>query len=559
MTRRVLRVRVVRARVVRARVAVRHLALVSLCAGVALISACIHTFWRTDARAVRPASANDAPYELRTPVKVHLLDGSTLVFPSGVRVSATGLSGGARRFLLLQDESTPVLSVDVPMDSVVGVEAFEAKLLAASTVTVSVAATAVGAVGTVALLKALFGSYPTLYSDSSSGSLLQAEGFSYAIAPRLEHRDLDPLSVRAGPDGVVRLELRNEALETHRLNHLELTAVRHGAHEIVVPDQRGRVVSVDRPFAIRRAVDRRGRDVRALLDAADGRLFATDSTTLLMARESDLDDWIDLDVDGLPAGDSLVLVLRLRNSLLNTVLLYDGMLGGRDATDWMSETLQTLPAAIALSRWYTRTMGMHLSVDGAPAPVPVDGRASHARLSDVGPLAFRDVAVVLPRSHADAASARIRLRFVADNWRIDQVRVAGAFRRPVTTRVALSRVMVPVPDDGGAARPDTAAVGALAAADSRYYETRPGQRVLLEFAHADATPSPGAQADSVTRYLISWQGWYREWVRGAWLASPSRVSAFVPNDAAVATALAQWRTRKTAYEQAFYATRIPVK
>lgn len=554
MTRRVMRVRVVRVRA-----AVRNLALVSLCVGVALISACIHTFWRTDARAVRPASANDAPYELRTPVKVHLLDGSTLVFPSGARVSATGLSGGARRFLLLQDESTPVLSVDVPMDSVVGVEAFEAKLLAASTVTVSVAATAVGAVGTVALLKALFGSCPTLYSDSSSGSLLQAEGFSYAIAPRLEHRDLDPLSVRAGPDGVVRLELRNEALETHRLNHVELTAVRHGAHEIVVPDQRGRVVSVDRPFAIRRAVDRRGRDVRALLDAADGRLFATDSSTLLMARESDLDDWIDVDVDGLPAGDSLVLVLRLRNSLLNTVLLYDGMLGGRDATDWMSETLQTLPAAIALSRWYTRTMGMHLSVDGAAAPVPVEGRASHARLSDVGPLAFRDVAVVLPRPHADAPSARIRLRFVADNWRIDQVRVAGAFRRPATTRVALARVMVPAPADGGAARPDTAAVEALAAADSRYYETRPGQRVLLEFAHADDTPSPGAPADSVTRYLISWQGWYREWVRGAWLASPSRASAFVPNDAAVATALAQWRSRKTAYERAFYATRIPVK
>lgn len=559
MTRRVMRVRVVGARAVRVRAAVRNLALVSLCVGVALISACIHTFWRTDARAVRPASANDAPYELRTPVKVHLLDGTTLVFPSGARVSATRLSGGARRFPLLQDESTPVFAVDVPMDSVVGVEAFEGKLLTASTVTVSVAATAVGAIGTVALLKALFGSCPTLYSDSSSGSLLQAEGFSYAIAPRLEHRDLDPLSVRASPDGVVRLELRNEALETHRLNHVELTAVRHGAHEIVVPDQRGRVVSVDRPFSIRRAVDRRGRDVRALLEAADGRLFATHSTTLLMASESDLDDWIDVDVDGLPAGDSLVLVLRLRNSLLNTVLLYDGMLGGRDATDWMSETLQTLPAAIALSRWYTRTMGMHLFVDGAAASPPPDGRASHARLSDVGPLAFRDVAVVLPRPHADAPSARIRLRFVADNWRIDQVRVAGAFRRPATTRVALSRVMVPAPADGGAVRPDTAAVDALAAADSRYYETRPGQRVLLEFAHADDTPSPGAHADSVTRYLISWQGWYREWVRGAWLANPSRASAFVPNDAAVATALAQWRSRKTAYERAFYATRIPVK
>ena len=30
-------------------------------------------------------------------------------------------------------------------------------------------------------------------------------------------------------DGVVRLELRNEALETHFLNHIELLSVRHAA------------------------------------------------------------------------------------------------------------------------------------------------------------------------------------------------------------------------------------------------------------------------------------------------------------------------------------------
>jgi hypothetical protein len=45
------------------------------------------------------------------------------------------------------------------------------------------------------------------------------------------------------------------------------------------------------------------------------------------------------------------------------------------------------------------------------------------RLPDTGPIAWKDVAVLIPvPQHGD--SMRVRLSFVTDNWRIDQVAFA---------------------------------------------------------------------------------------------------------------------------------------
>ena len=55
---------------------------------------------------------------------------------------------------------------------------------------------------------------------------LQAELFSNSIAPLFEMRDRDVLpdaALRA--DGSLRLEIRNEALETHYIDHLAVEAV----------------------------------------------------------------------------------------------------------------------------------------------------------------------------------------------------------------------------------------------------------------------------------------------------------------------------------------------
>jgi hypothetical protein len=522
-------------------------------AAMASIAGCIHTFWVTEARRISlPKDPGaDGQYGIRSPLKAHLADGGTVVFREGATISGGQISGTGVAYSLLDDVHSTVRD-RVPLDSVVGVETFEGKALMAQSITVSVAASVITAAATIGLLKVLFGSCPTVYADTGNGAELQAEGFSYAIAPLLEHRDVDPLNVRVGTDGIIRLELRNEALETHFINHIELLAVRRPHDVSVVPDQSGKLVTVGATTALASARDRAGRDVRAELAQVDGKLFATASATVSSAHAGDLDDWLDLEANDLAVGDSIAVVLRLRNSLLNTVLLYDGLLDGRDAPDWLTDGLQHIGTAYDVARWYTRTMGMHATIEGVPL-VGANAR-EHARLGDVGPIAFRDVAIVLPRPVRDAGRVRVRLRFVADDWRIDRALIAASVTRPVATTVRLTRVVVPSPSQGGSPVSDTAALRALRDADDRYLQTQPGQRMTLEFATRRTTPD-----DSATTYLIAWQGWYREWIRGSWLAAPKRTTPWIPGDSAVSTALTTWRATRDGMERAFYSSRIPVR
>lgn len=531
---------------------VRRVTGLLLVAGTMFTTACIHHFVTPGVQSVGRPSGDR--YDLIfSPLKVHLADGSTVIYRKGARVQADRIMGTGEHYPLLS--KTGRQRGDVPMDSVVGVETFVDNTLVLQTLAVSTAATAAGFVTAAVLAVAAFGSCPTVYADTGTGPVLEAEGFSYAISPLMEHRDLDALRVRPGADGIIRLELRNEALETHFINHVEVVAVRHAAGERVVPDQGGRPVTV-RDFArVTGARDRAGRDVQEALASRDGVLFSTAPSVMRGTREGDLDDWIDLDVAELPPGDSIAVVLRLRNSLLNTVLLYEGMLGGRDAPDWLARDLQHIGRTIDLARWYTRTMGMRLTVDGVPLPTD-EAFEGHARLGDIGPIAFRDVAVVLPRPAIDSRAARIRLRFVADNWRIDEVRVAGAVSRPVSSTLAVDSVIVPTPATGVGPVVDTPAVSAIADADDRYLETRPGQRMTLVFG-GEASPPPAG--DSTATYLIAWQGWYREWIRGEWLAKPTRTEPFVPGDGAMLTALRRWQAKQESFERDFYSSTIPVR
>lgn len=513
---------------------------------------CFHAFWRTEAVAVHRPPAGTALVTVSTPLKAHLLDGSTVVFRHGGTIGHNAIDGSGEHFDFMKSAASGAAAqMAVPFDSIVGLETFEGKQLVAQSLVVSGALTALTGAAVGLLAVAIFGSCPTVYADTGSGMTLEAEGFSYAIAPLLEQRDLDPLRARPDRDGIIRLELRNEALETHYINNIELRAVSHRAGSRAIPDQSGHLVVVDGFHPLVSARDRIGRDVRPILAAPDGNLFASASGTIDHAREGDLDDWIDIEAHDLEPGDSVAVVLRLRNSLLNTVLLYDGILGGHDAPEWLETGLQRISTAIDLSKWYMHTMGMRASVEGIE-PSSFD-TPWNARLGDVGPIAFRDVAMVLPRPTRNATSIRVRLRFVADDWRIDHAIVASDVSRPVPTTIPLEHVFIHT-DSTARAIDDTAAVSALRDADGRYLQTLPGQRMSLEF-KPPKLDAPG----TTTTFLIAWQGWYREWIRGRWLAEPSRTSPWTPGDAAVLTALRQWRSKQNELERAFYSTRVPVR
>lgn len=511
-------------------------------------SACVNVFWRTEPRDLSTSTKRgDTTITITTPIKAHLRSGETVLFVKGGVVSTTHVAGTAQRYAFMSALPQPAAPTTIPLDSIVGFETFDAKVQAGPTAVVSLAATAAGIFGTALLAIAIFGSCPTIYADTGSAAVLQAEGFSYAISPIFRQRDIDPLTVARTAEGTVRLELRNEALETHYVDHLELTKVRHARSEFVVPDQHGQVVAVSSLQPPIRAVDRGARNVMPLVLEADEQLFATSPSRLAIAHAGDLDDWIDLDAgldrqNAAQHGDSIAIVLRLRNSLLNTVLLYEGMLSGAAAPDWLASGIRQPAQAVALGSWYRQRMGLRVSIG--------DDTVS-ARIGDIGPLAFRDVAIVVPRPRT-SEHARIRLRFVADNWRIDQIRIATHVRRPATERLTVQRVKAPT--TGGTLVHDTAAVRLLSAADQQHLETRPGQRMVLEFDDLVATPP-----DSATRYLVVWQGWYNEWIRPGWINAPNRTRAFVPGDSALGESLVRWRTRKSEFEQQFYSTRIPTR
>jgi len=501
---------------------------------VLLVSACIHVYQSIRTRALDPHT----PVAITTPVKAHLTDGSTVVFLSGVTVDSQTVRGDGNRYSLTLRDSAAVTSI--PLDSIVGMEAFEQSTAGLSSFVVSVLATGGTALAAGALAIAIFGSCPTVYADSAGTAQLQAEGFSYSIAPIFESRDVDRLRIRQAPDGSVRLEVRNEALETHYLNQLELLELTHDSTEMALVDELNRLVVVSDQHSLSRAVDRRGHDVTRTLAAEDGRVYRTDAQTMAQARLPDLDDWIELTAPAPPGADSVAVVLRLRNSLLNTTLLYDVMLGdaGARSLNWVGQDLKQVGPALAVAQWYQQRMGVNIAAG--------TGRAYHivAHLRDTGPIAWKDVAIVVPVLTRD--SVRVRISFPMDNWRIDRVAVAGRFRRANATVIPLAEVL-----EGDAA--NATALASMRDADVRYLRTSPGQRFTAVF-----RPSNSNRAVART-YFLAAQGYYVEWVRPGWLRSPRADHVFAPSDTALAEALGRWRMSQDSLERLFAATRIPVR
>jgi hypothetical protein len=492
-------------------------------------------------RGVRSEAVNPSapPDSIASPVKVHLSDGSTILYPAGVVVAGDSIRGTGKRYDILAEHVSPVAG-PIALDSIAAMETFTTTTNGPASAIVSLLGTGVAVVGTVALLKVVFGSCPTVYSDSAGHALLEAESFSYSIAPLFEQRDVDLLRAQPDADGTLSLEVRNEALETHYINHLQLLEVAHAPDEEVLPGPGNQLLAISRFVTPSRVRDRAGRDLLWLTETGTARPpFRTDSLTLARAGSSDFDDYIDIDLPAPREADSVAIVLDLRNSLLNTVLLYDMMLGrqGARAVDWIGKDLANIGDVVPLGRWYTRTMGMHVSIlqDGSYEQV--------GHVPDAGPIAWHRLAVMVP---VKGDTVHARLSFVADQWRIRHIAVAAAARHVTPRLIAPTSVTTA---DGTS---DSAALHGVRDSDTDYLMTSPGQRFEIRFA-------AGRTAGTARTFLLASQGYYIEWVRGAWIREASTPVPFVPGDSVLAQTLEHWRREGPEMEVRFASTRIPVR
>src|SRR5438874_2719650 len=212
---------------------------IALFVSLAGVASCVWVSKRVDIENVDLARVT----AVTTAAKAHLKDGSTVVYRNGFTVVGGELRGPGMRYDLTLAAATRVDSV--PVDTIVGMESFRTRINGAESFIVSTLASIGGVVGGAALAVAIFGSCPTIYSGD--GTVEEAELFSSSIAPLFEGRDLDRLRAQPDASGMLRLDVRNEAMETHYINHLQLIEVEHAPDEFVLPNAQGRPMVVRDP------------------------------------------------------------------------------------------------------------------------------------------------------------------------------------------------------------------------------------------------------------------------------------------------------------------------
>ena len=477
----------------------------------------------------------EAPIEISSPVKAHLYDGSTVVFPEGISVYDGRVHGKGEKFNVALENNKFVDGI--ALDEVAAMESFQTPINTGATAAASTIGTAGWVlVGSLAAA-AIFGSCPTVYSADSGEALLEAELFSYSIAPSFQARDIDKLSLKHVRDGYLELDFRNEMLETHYIDQLEILEVEHTEDQVAYPGSNGYPIVVGQTLAPTSAFDQDGLNILSEITSADGHAWSTTSHRLAEVSPDNFHDALDIEFNLPEDSGDIALVLTMRNSLLNTVLLYDVMLKEQSfaALDWMGHDLNHLGNRAELGLWYRENMGMTISVWR-------NGRFQEVgKIGDQGPIAWSERAFSLDAPRGD--NLRIRLSFVADNWRIDQVALAvDAQRGKVRTIPATEARALQMQ------RPDIPAY--LAQSDENYLITRPGESVQLGF-------DVGKSKQSRTFFLAS-EGYYMEWMRSDWLAEEHR-KTFEPTTDALMRSLHLYAQKRDTYREQFESIKVPVR
>ena len=209
--------------------------------------------------------------------------------------------------------------------------------------------------------------------------------------------------------------------------------------------------------------------------------------------------------------------------------------GGIKTVDWMMENFEQIDETVELALWAREYLGLRIEVEEENVFEPL------SRIPDTGPIAWEEVAVTVPA--ATDRVTRVRLSFLADAWRIDQVALAADSRTPELRRVPIAEVVGP----DGSLEPE--ALEALALPDGEYLETRPTHRMTVRF---PVGPEPGS-------YLLAAQGYYTEWIRPEWIKATPSPSRFQPNEATVRALLTRWLDEKVEMERQFFSSAIPVR
>jgi hypothetical protein len=341
--------------------------------------------------------------------------------------------------------------------------------------------------------KACFGSCPTFYLHQDDSLIIQAEGFSSSITKSMEAEDIDFLRAynRASLSDTVKIELMNEAYETHYIRRANLVAIPSLLNEEVYHDKKNFYTgSAVQPAKTAWNGKQNVADQLAKVDRKEY-LAKTDSLDLT-TKESLILNFDEFD------GSSSGIVVTQRQSLLTTYLFYSSMAQ-------IGSQLGTVMAAYENTAPMIRDAkdDMYDILGEVEVSVLVDDHwVEVGRIQEQGPIVTDSHLVPI---NIDGDYSQVKLTMTKGLWQIDQVGVVELYDIIEPQYIKPAQLL----NEG---IPDAQLLAALNN-EEEFLVNNPGVSYTLVYELPDDQPYS---------IFMDTRGYYTEWMRAEWLAEENQ-------------------------------------
>ncbi len=262
--------------------------------------------------------------------------------------------------------------------------------------------------------KACFGSCPTFYLYEDEDKVLKAEGFSSSITKSMEATDIDFLTDYSGESKEVKIELMNEAYETHYVRNADILIIDKNKDENVYFGQDKFFITSKVTPPIR--VNDNDNYLLDLLKENDNKEYLPLSDSLDLNTKYE----IIVDFDEMDASKTGV-VISQRQSFMTTFLFYQSMAYmGTKTGELLAKYERSSPMVRNAYRSINDVLG------GVEVSVLLDNRwYKIGELKEQGPIVCDTH--ILPVNLKGKVS-RVKLSMTKGLWRINQVGLCTIYR-----------------------------------------------------------------------------------------------------------------------------------
>jgi hypothetical protein len=476
------------------------------------------------------------------PTKIHLKDGSVIIVEGGFLVNGKKLTFTGQRFDITRSKSSFQKSIEI--DSIANIEYYQEKWNGGAFLASLPPNVAFYGMGTTILLVAMFGSCPTIYTFDGNDYTLEAEAFSYSIAKMFETNDLDKLNKGRLINGEYILKVTNEALETHYINKMNLIVADYPQGFEALPTENQEIMLKGTDIQPMKVINRSGQDLSNLLLNKDLMYYQTDTSITKQLTQKVTNDWIDVEVNVPEGVDKIYLGMNIRNTLLNTILLYDVMFGsqGFKAVDWLDKSSYNIFYSWQFYRWYQKYFGIHIKKFNGKEFKEVQ------RISDTGPISWHELGAIIPVEAGK--TEHLRFEFIADNMQIDWLGLSFVGNEKCNGKVINCSELLDTYRNN-----KNSSINLFNNDDKDYFVTYPSDGFIMKY-------KVGEVPDGMKRsFFITSRGFYIEWLRQDWLTKSTVPKGFEfdLNEESIKVAARIWLSKKASFEREFYESRINVK